>query len=204
MICRKLRLLLVPLVLALLVGLSALGLIFWLQQPAQAQTISVGISEALVRRALWNKIRAYSDAAQRGDEVVSRALWVLPDSLPESDRLALLHERRSQVTRQLVAAGIQDWDVLGVEWWSPACCEHGSGPVALGDSADGARVLVQFMSRDGRPVQYTFDVFDAPGGANWGKPETWAIRDIYLQDEEPLYWRRRSGHNVIELSWPMH
>jgi len=59
--------------------------------------------------------------------------------------------------------------------------------------AGGARMQVQFNDPAGQPVLYIFDIFvrDGPywGAAAGYPPRRWVLRDVYLPDEEPLYWR---------------
>jgi len=68
------------------------------------------------------------------------------------------------------------------------------------------RVSVQFLDQQGLPVTYVFDVFHRDGsywGAAMGYPRRhWVLRDVYLRDEEPLFWRLVYEPKVRHLSWP--
>jgi hypothetical protein len=187
-------------VLAILVLGGGFWLLQWLSDPAQAETLGVGIQEGLLRRALRQQVGAYLDAVRRGDEEKALELWVLPVSSHSKAQIDQLDERRRTVTRQLIEADLQArWSLLEVEWWSPNCCESGTRPASLGTSADGARLLVQVYHQDGTPSTYTVDIFDAPGEANWGQPQEWQIRDIFQGGQEPLYWRRVASPQVKDL-----
>lgn len=188
---------------AVLAGLvlgAGFWLLHWLADPAQAETIGAGWQEGMLRRGLRERLVAYLDAVRQGDEEEALALWSLPDSSPASDRLDQLEERRRTVTRQLIEANLQArWNLLDVEWWSPACCESGPNAVFLGARAGGARLLIQVYHQDGTPSSYIVDIFDAPGQANWGRPRDWRIYDVFQGGQEPLYWRRIAVPQVKEL-----
>jgi hypothetical protein len=137
------------------------------------------------------RVAAYVQAIVRGDEEAALAAWeVRTEEAPEG-RSALLNERRQEVTRELLAAGLDpDYTILGIEWWS-TCCEPGVTDDPR--NAGGARITVQFLGQDGWPLLYLFDVFNR-GGSYWGAaagypPRSWALYDVYPQGDEPLFWR---------------
>jgi hypothetical protein len=148
------------------------------------------------------KATAYVRAVARGDENAALNLWELP-GLQDQEQLQALAERREQVTSQLIAARIEaEVTILDTEWWT-TCCE----PVVTCDphSAGGARMTVQSLDNTGSPIIYVLDIFVRDGpywGAAAGYPfRHWALRDVYLEGEEPLYWRRLHEETIRYLDW---
>jgi len=137
------------------------------------------------------KVAAYVHAVAWGDEEAAFAVWELPDWGERDAGFVALRERRQQVTDTLIAAGINPtFTVLHIEWWG-TCCE----PRVISDphEAGGARLRVKLLPNDGPPLVYIFDVF-VRGGAYWGgaanyPPRRWVLRDVYPQDQSPLFWR---------------
>jgi len=137
------------------------------------------------------KIRTYVRAMLRGDEEAALTAWELPSWELPNGRSTAIAERRLAVTREMIAADLQDdFMILDTEWWR-TCCEPG----VICDSLDagGARVPVQFLDQQGLPVTYVFDIFHRDGsywGDAMGYPRRhWVLRDVYLRGEEPLFWR---------------
>ena len=137
-------------------------------------------------------IRTFLRAIDRGDLEEAEARWLLPDWELADGRSEALAERRHQIIEELVESdlSIDTYTVLDTEWWR-TCCEP--GVIDDPHGAGGARVRVQFLDSAGHPTRYTFDVF-ALGGSYWGAAEgwparRWALRDVYGEGEEPLFWR---------------
>ena len=150
------------------------------------------------------RIKTYVNAVLRGDEEAALAVWELPSWEPPNGQSVALAERRQAVTRELMAADLQDdFLILRTEWWR-TCCEP--GVICDSRNAGGARVSVQFLNQQGLPVIYIFDVFHRYGsywGAAAGYPTRhWALRDVYAQGQEPLFWRWVYEPEVRYLGWP--
>jgi hypothetical protein len=135
------------------------------------------------------QVANFVQAIVRGDNSSALKLWEIHDDSPSGIQ-SELGKRRGSVISNLIATGITpDYTILGVEWWT-TCCE----PSVTCDSrnAGGARIKVQFLDKNGSPILYTFDVFtrEQPywGGAEGYPPRDWAIRDVYPNDQEPLFW----------------
>jgi len=150
------------------------------------------------------RIKTYVNAVLRGDEEAALAVWELPSWEPPNGQSVALAERRQAMTRELMAADLQDdFLLLRTEWWR-TCCEP--GVICDSRNAGGARVSVQFLNQQGLPVIYIFDVFHRYGsywGAAAGYPTRhWALRDVYAQGQEPLFWRWIYEPEVRYLGWP--
>lgn len=171
----------------LLALLLLIGCIYLLGSPSTRLTLL----EQIGGNTVTARARAYAEAILRGDEEAALAIWELPSwELPDG-RLAALAERRKAVTRELIAADLQeDFLILHTEWWR-TCCEP--GVICDSHEAGGARITVQFLDRRGLPVTYVFDVFhrDGPywGAAAGYPPRHWVLRDVYARGQEPLFWR---------------
>ena len=171
----------------LLALLLLIGCIYLLGSPSTRLTLL----EQIGGNTPTARARAYAEAILRGDEEAALAIWELPSwELPDG-RLAALAERRKAVTRELIAADLQeDFLILHTEWWR-TCCEP--GVICDSREAGGARITVQFLDRRGLPVTYVFDVFhrDGPywGAAAGYPPRHWVLRDVYARGQEPLFWR---------------
>ena len=165
--------------------------------PPGAPPWRAAIQELLMGETPQARVAAYVRGIVAGDEDAALAVWELPQSGP-------LSQRRRDVTRQLMAAGISPrYLVLNVEWWR-TCCEPG----VIHDPRDagGARLSVQFLDNNGSPLIYVFDVFHR-GGSYWGAAQgyparSWALYDVYPQEQEPLFWRLVYDPNVRRLDWP--
>jgi len=137
------------------------------------------------------RVKTYVRAMLRGDAETAQEAWELPTWELPSGRSAALAERRESVTRELIAADLQDdFLILDTQWWR-TCCEP--GVICDSRNAGGARVSVQFLDQQGLPVTYIFDVFHRDGsywGAAMGYPRRhWVLRDVYPREQEPLFWR---------------
>jgi len=180
--------------------ISACLLGVWFFFPSVCLTLREGITGNTPEA----RVRAYVRAVLRGDEGAALAAWKLPSwELPRGQSAALA-ERRQAVTRQLIAADLQDeFRVRHIEWWR-TCCEP--GVMCEWRDAGGARIAVQFLEQQGLPVAYTFDVFhrDGPywGAAAGYPPRHWVLRDVYARGQEPLFWRWVYEPEVSYLGWP--
>jgi len=136
-----------------------------------------------------SKIAAFVQSIAQNDKTTALKLWEVYDD-PTSEQQRALMERRENIISNLLSAKIEpEYMVLHVEWWT-TCCE----PSVTCDSrnAGGARIMVQFLDKNGQPMLYTFDVFtrDQPywGGAAGYPPRDWVIRDVYPHGQKPLFW----------------
>lgn len=135
------------------------------------------------------KVDAYVRAVARGDEAAALDLWELPAVDLPNGRSTALRQRRVDVTRGLIAAGIRpDAAIRSIEWWR-TCCEPGliDGP----RSAGGARLQVRLVDRSGTALDYVIDVFDRDGGSSGLRAlltRHWVVRDVYPSDQPPLFW----------------
>jgi len=150
------------------------------------------------------RIKAYVQAVLRDNEEAALAAWELPSWELPNGRSTALAKRRQAVTRELIAADLQDdFMVHRPEWWR-TCCEAGVTCDSL--NAGGARISVQFLDQQELPVTYIFDVFHRDG-SYWGAaagypPRHWVLRDVYARGQEPLFWRLVYEPNVRHLDWP--
>lgn len=158
--------------------------------------------EHITRETLQAKLETYVHAIANGDQETALDQWKLPH-LSNEEQLNALAERRKQITSDLLAA---EWSpkftILDIQWWG-TCCEPG----VLEESRDaaGARIRVQLLDENGLPLVYGFDIFvrNLPyWGAAEGYPlRHWVIRDVYLEGQEPLYWRFVVATNIEGLDW---
>ncbi|MBC8492155.1 MAG: hypothetical protein H8D43_00105 [Chloroflexi bacterium] len=146
----------------------------------------------LLERSTLNQPQAqiaeFVQAIVRGERSTALELWEVKNADTQSE----LTRRRESVISDLMNAGISpDYMVLRVEWWT-TCCE----PSVTCDSrnAGGARMMVQFLDKNGQPILYTFDIFtrEQPywGSAAGYPPREWVIREVYAYGQEPLFWTR--------------
>lgn len=159
-----------------------------------------GLCERITGETPQAKATAYVRAVARGDEKAALELWEVP-SPPDQEQLQALAERREQVTSELIAARVEpDFILLDAEWWT-TCCEPSVTPDPR--SAGGARMTVQLLDKEGSPAIYVLDVFVRDGpywGAAAGYPfRHWALRDVYPEGQEPLYWRRLYEETIRSL-----
>jgi len=147
--------------------------------------------ERIINETPEAKINAYFKAVIKSDENKALEFWQLPDweGWKRSKEAPLLSNRRENITKELITMGIKDFDILNIEWWR-TCCE--SGVISNSQAAGGARIRVKLINRDDLEDIYIFDVFHQEG-SYWGAAEGcqfrhWVIRDIYLSDQEPLFW----------------
>lgn len=166
----------------------------WLFLPSAA---SAGFSpwDRLSGETPGAKVAAFAHDVGRGDEATDLRLWELPSANPSDERFAALAERRAEVTRDLIAAGVRpDITIRSIEWWR-TCCEPGVTEDPA--NAGGARMRVEFVDRDGAAREYVVDVFNRDG-AYWGAaagypPRHWVIRDVYPDGQPPLFWTWGQG-----------
>lgn len=150
------------------------------------------------------KVAAYVRSVARGDRRAALAVWEVPGWEGHDGWQASLGERRERVTDELIAAGIDsEFTILNVEWWG-TCCEP--SPIDDPRQAGGARLRVQLIRQDRSPSCYVFEVF-VRDGAYWGAaagypPRHWALRDVYPEGQEPLFWRWVSEPSKRYLGWP--
>jgi len=134
------------------------------------------------------KIEAYVQAIRRGDRQAALGAWELGS--PQQPHYEALEKRRQQVTDELLALGISEFNILDYEWWT-TCCE----PHVICDARNAglARVQVQVLDNQANPQSYVVDVLTREQpywGDAMGNPfRRWVIRDVYPAGEEPLYWR---------------
>ncbi len=126
------------------------------------------------------RVEAFMAAVLRGDEQSVMGAWpVPPGGFPA--RVAALTDRRTSVTKALVAAGPQRYSIESVEWWSMCCEPH------IIDSpkyASGARYTVNIGG-----ARYRIDAFARNKEAVYDglPPSQWAIYDVYPVTEAPIY-----------------
>ncbi len=154
-----------------------------------------------VYRVLKGRLDGYFCPLANGEVDKAMAAWKLPaDEIPP-EKLTPLTQRRDTVTFSLAEANVScDYSILKVVLWGPRCCEN-EMPGIIQDvayiSAIGARVTVQIVDKNNDPVGiYTADIFAASlQQGYWGEPEYWYIRDIYPEDDAPLFWPYK--HRII-------
>ena len=182
-------------------GVLSLGLLMtWLLGPSTFDGLPALLVERVRGETPQARVDAYVQAVLAGDEEAALAAWTLPGPERSDELSAALRQRRRDVTRQLIAADLDEaYTITDVEWWT-TCCE----PHATCDArnAGGARVRVQLLDRDVLPVAYVFDVFhrDGPywGAALENPPRRWTLNDVYPRGEEPLFWRYTT---TCETEW---
>ncbi|MFZ5878554.1 MAG: hypothetical protein ACOY0R_04230 [Chloroflexota bacterium] len=133
-------------------------------------------------------IAAFVQSIVHNDKAAALKLWEVYDD-PTSEQQRALMKRREKVISDLLSAKIEpEYMVLHIEWWS-TCCEP--GVINDSRSAGGARIHVQFLDNNGKPMLYIFDVFTREpywGSAEGYQPRDWVIRDVYPYDQDPMYW----------------
>jgi len=140
------------------------------------------------------KVSAYVEAIAKNNREQALDLWKLPEWQNSNfEGYNQLKERREKTTNNLLKAKTNsDFTVTHVEWWSTCCVSR-----VINDSnwANGARVHVQLTDSNGVRHPYIFDVFVWKGRVEPGISSVryWAIRDIYPENQEPLFWTRQDG-----------
>ena len=150
--------------------------------------------EKVINETPEAKISAYIEAVAENNREQALDLWKLPEwqnSSFEGDNQ--LEKRKEKTTDDLFKAKINsDFTVTRVEWWSTCCA-----PRIINNSnwANGARVHVQLTNSSGIKRPYIFDVFVWKGRIEPGISSVryWTIRDIYPENQEPLFWTREDG-----------
>lgn len=141
------------------------------------------------------KIELYVRSISEGDEKKALDLWQFPDWWDSSFvGFKELKERREKITNELDQKRINSgFTITRIEWWSTCCM-----PSVINDSnlANGARVYVQMTDFNNNKLHYIFDVFVSSGYRDPGIENSiryWTIRDIYPENEEPLFWTINNG-----------
>ncbi|MGB2762323.1 MAG: hypothetical protein WBC21_02140 [Minisyncoccales bacterium] len=141
--------------------------------------------EKIINETPEAKINAYLKAVMKNDERKVLEFWRLSDWKEDP----LLSNRRENISKELIAMGTKDFDILNIEWWRTCCV---AGVISNSQAAGGARARVKLISRDDVEYIYIFDIFHQKG-AYWGAAEGcqlrhWVLRDVYPSDQEPLFW----------------
>lgn len=147
--------------------------------------------EKINRETPEEKITVYINAVRKSDETQALNLWKLPEweSWKSDPKKSLLEKRRNDMTKELIAKKVKSFNIEKTEWWR-TCCE----PAIIDDyrEAGGARIQVRIIDQNNQSNLYIFDVFiedNNYSGATEGYPvRNWLLRDIYLSDQEPLFW----------------
>jgi hypothetical protein len=163
-----------------------------------ATTLPVDWRERLTGKTPQAEISVYLKAILRRDRQAALEVWEV--QAPDPDRSARLEERREQVTDELLALKMSEFAVFQPQWWT-TCCEP--QVTCTSRAAGGARIQVQILDGTGMPWIYTFDVFSREqpywGDAMGNPSRDWVLRDLYAQDQEPLFWRLVYESNVMWL-----
>jgi hypothetical protein len=142
---------------------------------------------------LSDKLDKYIIAVVTKNINQSLSEWKLDDLNLDNKKLRALSLRREQITSTLMDLNIKtEYSILDVQIWSPQCCENLTpGITNSSRTAIGARILFQLINKAVKPLSwYVADIFIAPYEmSSWGEPERWYIRDIYPNNDKPLYWR---------------
>ena len=150
--------------------------------------------EKIINETPEAKVSTHIRMIAENSEGQALDLWKLPEWQDSNfEGYNQLEERREKTTDDLLKAKINsNFTVTRVEWWSTCCV-----PRVINDSnwANGARVHVQLTDSNGIKLPYIFDIFVWKGHIEPGVSSVryWAIRDIYLESEEPLFWTRENG-----------
>ena len=186
-------------------GVLGLGLLMgWLLGPSAFDGLPALFLERVRGETPQARVDAYAQAVLAGDEEGALAAWTSPDPERTDELSEALRQRRRDVTRQLIAAELdEDYMIADVDWWTTCCEPHVTCDARI---AGGGRSRVQFLDEDGLPVIYTFDVLHRDG-AYWGaatghSPRRWALYDVYPRGEEPLAWRYTYNPKVEWLNRP--
>jgi len=139
------------------------------------------------------KVELYLQTASKKDKKAALGLWEFPNwwnsTFAGFDQLK---ERREKITNELIEAKINShFTITKIDWWNTCCM-----PSITDDSnlANGARVYVQLTDFNNNKLDYIFDVFVSKGHREPGIGDSirhWTIRDIYPENEEPLFWARK-------------
>lgn len=183
----------------LILGVSVVCVLIIMVSGAYIFVVRMGVGnpalttfvERIMNETPEAKVAAYFGAVMKGDERKALAIWQLPEweAWEASKAARPLSERRENVTKELLARGIKDYDILDIEWWR-TCCEP--GVIDNPREAGGARISVQLTSRDNAKHVYILDVFHREtsywGGAVGYLPRYWVLRDVYPSGQKPLFW----------------
>lgn len=126
------------------------------------------------------RLESFMSAVVKGDEGAALAAWhVGPHG--DAPRIASLAERRTTVTRALIAQRPKAYRIESVEWWGMCCEPHIMDSARFASGArytidiDGARYRVDTYADHHDEV-----VFGVP-------PRDWVVRDVYRVEDKPLY-----------------
>lgn len=138
------------------------------------------------------KVVEYLKAVKKNDEAEALTIWELPEweGWKLSKESSFLQKRRENLTKNLIKNGVENFDILKIEWWG-TCCEP--GVINNPREAGGARIRVQLVNGSNSKYIYIFDVFHRETsywGAAQGYPiRHWVLRDVYFPSQEPLFWK---------------
>jgi len=146
--------------------------------------------EKIISKTPETKINFYIQSISKGDKKAALSIWELDDL----DSNFKLKKRREKITDNLLEAKINsNFTIIHTEWWRTCCMP---GVIDSPRAAGGARIRVQLIDSDDNKFVYVFDVFrremDYWGMAKGCSIRRWVIRDIYPENEEPLFWTRES------------
>jgi|GEM_PF-5461132 len=156
------------------------------------------------------RITEYLEAIQQGNKTKALEIWQLAEEdenwKADSD-YSLLEKRYIDLTGKLIAKKIKDFEIVNIEWRDIRFYHedpYGKFDSVIGNIVDncysyvaeGARVQVQLIDFNNNKSIYIFDVFVkevTPGTIKdysffWKR---WILRDIYPENEEPLFWARK-------------
>jgi hypothetical protein len=138
--------------------------------------------EALVRNEPTARVDDYVHALAAGDRDAAMSVWQIPVR-GDSDRLGALWDRRAAVTDALLAARVDGYGVVGLEWWSTCCEPH---PVTEKTYASAARLTVRFAGAT--PVGYFVDLRTADRDRSLldEVARQWVLADIYPLTDDPI------------------
>ena len=140
------------------------------------------------------KIELYLQAVSKGDKEEALTLWEFPNWWDSSFvGFNQLKDRREKITNRLIGAKINsDFTITKIDWWNTCCM-----PSIIDDSnrANGVRVYVQLIDSDDNKLNYVFDVFVLEDREKLGIGDSirhWILRDVYSENEEPLFWTMKN------------
>ena len=175
-----------------LIAVSVLSMIFFI---VCLDSILPPFIEKIKNETPKAKIELYLQAVSEEDEKTALNLWEFPDWWDSSfTGFDQLKDRREETTDKLIKAKVSsDLTITKIDWWSTCCM-----PSIVDDfnRADGARVYVQLIDFDNNKLNYVFDVFVSKRHREPGIGDSirhWTVRDVYSENEEPLFWTMKDG-----------
>lgn len=138
--------------------------------------------ELLVRDEPSAQVNEYVRAIASGDRVSAMAVWQIPER-GAGVTLEALRDRRAAVTDAFLAARVDGYSVVGIEWWSTCCEPH---PVSDKVHASAARLTVHFAGAT--PVSYFVDVRTADRDRSFldEVARRWVLADVYPVTDDPI------------------